>query len=197
MRVSTDGRVAAAVRGQPRAIARRYAKALLDVARVQGPEAPAALQGELSSFARSFEASPELRQALRHPTLRADTRRKVVGALADTGGASPLLRRLLDLVATRDRLELLPALAEEYAEACNAAAGRVSAGAVTAVPLTDSLKAGLSSALSAAVGKAVELKARVDPAVLGGVLVSVGGRTYDGTVRGQLAALRARLASGS
>jgi F-type H+-transporting ATPase subunit delta len=197
VRVSTDGRVAAAVRGQPRAIARRYAKALLEVARAQGLGVPAALHGELSSFAKSFEASPELRRALQHPTLRAEARRKVVGALAETGGASPLLRRLLDLVATRDRLELLPALAEEYAEARNAAEGRVSAEAVTAVPLADTQKAGVSSALSSAIGKAVELRTRVDPALLGGVLVKLGGRSYDGTVRGQLAALRVRLASGS
>ena len=181
---------------QPRALARRYAKALLDVARAQGAR-PAALEQELRGLVRLIDGSFELRSALSLPTLRAEARLRLVRALAEAGKGSPLLRLLLELLAERDRLALLPALAEEFAEARNAAEGRASAEAVTAVPLAQPQRAALSSALGEAVGKTVELKARVDPALLGGVLVKLGGRTYDGSVRGRLAALRARLASGS
>jgi len=69
--------------------------------------------------------------------------------------------------------------------------------AVSAVPLAEAQRAALAQALGSAVGRNVELEARVDPAVLGGVRVTVGGRTYDGTVRSRLAALRERLVSGS
>jgi F-type H+-transporting ATPase subunit delta len=178
---------------QPRALARRYAKALFEVAGVQG----AALERELGELVSLIEGSDELRRALLGPTLRSAARRRLVEALAESGQASPLLRRLLVLLAERDRLALLPTLAEEFAETRNAREGRVSAEAVTAVPLAEPQRAALASALSKAVGKQVQLKARVDAALLGGVLVRLEGRSYDGSVRGRLAALRARLVSGS
>lgn len=197
MRVSAARRVSALVREQPRALARRYAKALLDVAATQDPGAPGSLAGELSGFAALFEQSDELRRALQNPALGAEPRRRVLAGIAAHARCSPLLCRLLELLATHDRVALLPALAEEYSEALHAREGRVSAEAVTAVPLAEVSRAALAQALCTTVGRTVELKARVDPAVLGGVLVKVGGRTYDGTVRARLAALRQRLASGS
>lgn len=197
MRVSAARRVSAPVREQPRALARRYARALLEVVAAQDPGAPAALAGELSGFAALVEQSDELRRALHNPALGAETRRRVLAEIAAQAGCSPLLCRLLGLLATHDRVALLPALAEEYSEALHAREGRVSAEAVTAVALAEGSRAALAQALCKTVGRTVELKTRVDPAVLGGVLVKVGGRTYDGTVRARLAALRQRLASGS
>lgn len=196
MRAHAPGSRASFVSEQPRALARRYAKALFDVAGAQGA-APAALERELAELVGLIEGSDGLRRALLGPTLRAAARRRLVDALAEAGQASPLLRRLLVLMAERDRLALLPALAEEFAEVRNARDGRVSAEAVTAVPLAAPQRATLASALGEAVGKQVQLKARVEPALLGGVLVKLGGRSYDGSVRGRLAALRARLVSGS
>ena len=64
------------------------------------------------------------------------------------------------------------------------------------MPLAEAQMAALTSALRTTVGKTVELHTRVDKAVLGGVLVKVGGRTYDGTLRARLEGLRARLVSG-
>jgi F-type H+-transporting ATPase subunit delta len=196
VRVSTARRDTALVKAQPRALARRYAKAVLEVAPAQGPGAAAALGRELSGLAALLQGSDELRRALDNPALGAEARRRVLAGLSAHAGASPLLCRLLDLVATHDHVSLLPALAEEYERALNQSEGRVSAEAVTATPLAEAQRSALAQALCSAVGKSVELKARVDPAVLGGVLVKVGGRNYDGTVRAQIAALRQRLASG-
>jgi F-type H+-transporting ATPase subunit delta len=70
--------------------------------------------------------------------------------------------------------------------------GVVAAQAVSAEPLSD----GQRQALALALGGNVDLRARVDPAVLGGVLLRIGGLTFDGTVRARLAALRRRLAAG-
>jgi F-type H+-transporting ATPase subunit delta len=68
---------------------------------------------------------------------------------------------------------------------------------VSAAPLEPEQLTALSSALGVALGAPVDLRARVDPAVLGGVVVNAAGRTYDGTVRGRLSALRRRLAATS
>jgi len=179
------------VSGAPRALARRYARALLDVAAAEGPGAALALRDELRAFAPLVSGHAGLRRAFLHPGLGAERRRRVLAALAERVGASVLLRRLLDLLAGRDRVELLPGLVEAYAELANAARGVVSAEAVSAVALTEAQ----DRALAAALGDAVELRSGVDPALVGGLLVRMGGRTYDGTVRTRLAALRRRLAA--
>ena len=196
MRVSAAHR-GATVKDQPRALARRYARAALDVAAEQGSPAAAALAGELSALAALLENNDELRRVLPNPGLGSDARRRVLASIVAQAGGSTLLARLVDLLARNDRVGLLPALAEEYADALNRREGRVSAQSVSAVPLAEAQRAALAQALGSAVGRNVELEARVDPAVLGGVRVTVGGRTYDGTVRSRLAALRERLVSGS
>jgi F-type H+-transporting ATPase subunit delta len=195
VRVSTEGRRAAAVTGSTRALARRYARALLDVARAEGPGVDQTIGAELGSLAALLKSNAELRATLLHPALGPEQRRRVLLAIAEAAQASPLLRRALELVAVRDRVALLPELAEAFAEVRNAEQGVVTAEAVTAQPLDAGQATGLRDAVRQLTGKQVELRARVDAGVLGGVLVRVGGRTYDGTVRGQLAALRARLAS--
>ena len=197
MRHHADGRVASAVTEQPRALARRYAKALLELARAEGPAAAGKLQAELSGFAQLLTGNAALSRALLRPLLGGAARRRVLGALAERLGASPLLGRLLELLAVHDRVGLLPPIAEAFAEARNREEGRVTAEAVTATPLAEAQASALASALGAALGKTVELRTRVEPAVLGGVLVRMAGRSYDGTVRAQLAALRARLSAGS
>ena len=120
----------------------------------------------------------------------------MLAALADRAGASVLLLRLVELLATRDRVALLPDVVEAYADLANAARGVVSAEAVSAVALPEAQRRALAVALGGPAGPA-ELRSRVDPALIGGLLVRVGGRTYDGTVRTRLAALRRRLAATS
>jgi F-type H+-transporting ATPase subunit delta len=185
------------VRGQSRPLARRYARAALDVAAAQHEDAPAALARELSALAALVEANAELRRVVDNPGLARDVRRRVLAAVLRAAGASPLLLRLVELLQRHERLAILTALAEEYQDALARREGRFSAEAVTAVPLAPAQRGALTEALRSLLGRAVELKARVDPAVLGGVRVTLGGRTYDGTVRARLGELRRRLASGS
>jgi F-type H+-transporting ATPase subunit delta len=179
------------VTGFPRALARRYARALLEVAERSGENATLALRDELRAFWPLVSGHAGLVRALVLPGLRPELRRRLVAAVAERAGGSILLRRLLDVLASRDRVALLPDVVETYAQLANAARGIVSAEAVSAVPLA----AEETRALAAALGGAVELVTRVDPELVGGVLVRTGGKTYDGTVRTRLDALRRRLAA--
>ncbi len=182
------------MRGTARSLARRYARALHDVALPAGPDVPLALRDELSRLATLVGGHAELRRTLENPALGTEPRRRVILAIADRTGASPLLRRLLELLAARDRANLLPDIASAFADVANAARGVVSAEAVCAVSPTESQTRALAAALGGPAGPA-ELRTRVDPELIGGLLVRVGGRTYDGTVRTRLAALRRRLAA--
>jgi F-type H+-transporting ATPase subunit delta len=155
-----------------------------------------ALRDELRAFAQTLDSHPQLRQALAHPTLAAEQKRRVVLALAEAASLTPLAKRLLELLSSRDRLALLPDVVEAYAELANAAQGVVAAEAISATPLAAEHKHALEAALKGAAAS-VELRTRVEPAILGGLVVRAFGRTYDGSVREQLAALRRRLAASS
>jgi F-type H+-transporting ATPase subunit delta len=171
-------------------LARRYARALVDVALDKG-EAEA-VGSDLRSAVMTIEGHAELRAVLRHRALSAERKRGIVAGLWKEG----LVARLLAMLAERNRMELLPAIRDEFEKAWNQSRGVQSAEAVTAIPLAEGQAQALREAIGSILGLALELKVRVDPRVLGGVRVSVGGRTYDGTVRTRLRDLRDRLAAG-
>jgi F-type H+-transporting ATPase subunit delta len=177
------------------AVARRYARALLDVA---GPQKAAALRAELDGWAALLRDQPDLLAALRHPGLSGDRKAKLLEALVAKAGVSELMGRLLSLLLERDRTGILPEIAAAYTALWNAARGAVAAEVVSAAPLDGPQRDAVRHAAAAAAGgREVELSARVDPALMGGVLLKMEGRTYDGTVRGRLKALRDRLRAGA
>lgn len=176
------------MRRASQAAARRYARALLDVALEQG--AAAEVRKELEAAAALLEGNRELLAVLAHPAINAERKKKIVAAFWKQKG---LVGRLLELLVERDRILTLPALAETYVSLFNAHRNVVAAEAVSAAPLDEEQRAALRDAIGRASGMGVELETRLEPAVLGGVRVSMGGRVYDGTVRARLRALRERL----
>jgi F-type H+-transporting ATPase subunit delta len=178
-------------RGAP-GTARRYARALLDVALEKG-EAEA-LRAELDAMVSVIAAHEDLAALLAHPAVSAERKRKLVTAVAGRAGVSGLLTRLLTIMGERDRLDLLPMVAAAYAKLWNAHRGVVAAEAVSATPLDEAQTGAVARALGASTGCEVDLESRVDPRLLGGMLVKMEGRTYDGSVRARLLALRRTLA---
>ena len=173
------------------AAARRYARALLDVALTKGDTT---IGGDLDALARLFTQHAELRAVLLHPTVPVEKKTAVVGALLGRGQRSALLDRLLALLVDRDRVELLPLIAESYHRIWNAQRGVVEAEAVSARELDETEAGAVSAAASRLAGKQAELRRRVDPSLLGGLLLKMEGRVYDGSVRARLRSLRERLA---
>jgi F-type H+-transporting ATPase subunit delta len=176
----------------PRSVARRYARALLDIA-VERNNA-GALVTQLKETVELLAAQPELRRALHHPALSVDKKTQIVSSIWTS--ADPLFLRLIELLAERGRLEILPDLYETFVELANEHRGVVAAEAITAQPLAPKQKDALTAAAKTLVGREVALTTDVDPSLLGGVVLKMGGRTYDGSLRAQLRLLRERLASG-
>lgn len=172
------------------AAARRYARALLDVAQEQAD--PAGVREELRATRSVLEQHAELSEVLAHPALAAEKKRGLIQAAFRSRLSRPVLR-LLELLAERGRIGLLPAIERAYATLFNAQRGVAGAEAVSATPLAAHDRQALQTALERASGLGIELETREDPALLGGLLVRVGGRSYDGSVRGRLRALRALL----
>ena len=173
------------------ASARRYARALLDVALEKGDTG---LRQDLDDLGRLYVEHAELRTLLLHPTVPPEKKTAVVAALL-RGRPSDLLQRLVTLLGERDRIELLPLIAKAYVRQWNARKGIVEAEAVSARELDETEARAISAAAArAAGGKQIELRRRVDPGLMGGLLLRMEGRIYDGSVRARLRALREQLA---
>ena len=177
-------------RGAP-GTSRRYARALLDVALEKGVAEE--LRTELQEMAALIAAHQDLAGLLANAAVSVERKKKLVSAVASRARATDLLTRLLTMMGERDRLDLLPMVAAQYTKLWNAHRGVVAAEAVSATPLDETQTRAVSRALGAATGREVDLSARVDPRLLGGMLVKMEGRTYDGSVRARLLALRRTL----
>ena len=175
-----------------RASAARYAKALFDVALKEST--PQQAENELTAFSDLVRAHAELRHVLSSPAISAARKRAVVQQLLDRQQPSAPVRKLLLLLAERDRLELLPDLVSVFHERVMEHLKIVQAEVTTATPLPPDQAARLQQRLGTTIGRTVTLTTRVDPALIGGMVTRIGSTVYDGSVATQLAALRQRLA---
>ena len=174
-----------------RASAARYAKALFDIASAEFT--PEQAEKELGAFAGLVTAHDELQQALASPAIPAARKRAVVEQLLDRQQPSGPVRKLLLLLAERDRLELLPDLVSVYHERVMEHLKVVQAEVTTATPLEPEQAAELQQRLGTTIGRTVTLTTRVDPSLIGGMVARIGSTVYDGSVATQLTTLRQRL----
>lgn len=173
-------------------IARRYARALLDVATETGRAD--AVSEQLSSVSGALSQNRELADVLFNPAYTREQRTRVVEALLKSlGPVEPVLGNTLRLLVDRNRLVYLPDIARLYRDMADAQASRVRGHVTSAVPLSADALQKLSGQLKELTQRNVVLEARVDPNVLGGVAAQVGSTLYDGTLRTQLEQMRREL----
>ncbi len=173
-------------------IARRYARALLDVATEAARSD--AVSEQLSTFSGALAQNRELADVLFNPAYSREQRARVVEALLKAlGPVEPVLANTLRLLVDRNRLIYLPDIARLYRDMADAQAGRVRGHVTSAVPLSPETLQSLSGTLKTLTQRNVVLEAKVDPKVLGGVAAQVGSTLYDGTLRTQLEQMRREL----
>jgi F-type H+-transporting ATPase subunit delta len=145
----------------------------------------------------SVHENPDLAAALTHPAIASDRRKSIGLAICASAGASETLTRLLQMLIEREKVAWLPEIAGLYTELWNAHRGVARAEATTTTTLDGNTLTSLGTALGKATGLAVDVTGRTDPSVLGGVVVRMGGKTFDGTVLSRLRLLRQTLTQGA
>jgi F-type H+-transporting ATPase subunit delta len=188
------------VKGVHRSVARRWARALLDVALEReraGGKGPEALWDELRLLSSLVRENHDLVSALTHPAIPNEQRQKAARVLCAESQASELSTRLLGMLIERERLLWLPEISALYTEVWNAQRGVAQAEAITPSPLDLKTLTRMGKALGRSTGLEVEVTGRTDEAILGGVLVRMAGKTFDGTVRSRLRLLRHALTQGA
>jgi len=169
-------------------LARRYAKALMDIGADQ--KNADKLGADLRAFAQAMSVSKELTAALSNPAFPRADRKKILDALATRFGTTPVTKNFLFVLLDKERLAALPAISKEVDRMLEAKAGRVSAEVTSAQPLTAAQLQQITASLEKLSGKKVQVVKKEDPALLGGVVAKVGDTIYDGSVRTQLRQLR-------
>ena len=174
-----------------RASAARYARALFDVATKESN--PEQAEKELDAFAGLLQSHPDLRKVLMNPAIPAANKRAVVEQLMDRQQPSTPVRKLLLLLAERDRLELFSDMLDIYRERLMEHMHVITAEVTTAAPLAGDQAAQMQQRLARATGRTVMMTTKVNPDIIGGVVTRIGGTVYDGSIATQLAAMRQRL----
>jgi len=173
------------------AVARRYAKALFSLAREASTVEATGIELERLS---TLASHPDLRDVLNSPLLSVKRRAELTQLIATDLKLSDLVSRFVRLLADHQRLAELRSIQVHFERLQDESLGRVRADLRSASPLDPHQQNALVATFSKLTGKQVLPNVTVDPNLLGGVVVEVGGRVYDGSVRTQLDRLAKQLA---
>ena len=173
-------------------LARRYAKALVDISTESKNHA--VIGKQLETFVETWKAAPELQQVLKTSKATLADKKEILGKIFARFLFAPTTRNFLFVLLEQQRLDHVEEIVVAFNELVDEASGRVRATVTSAVPLEKAEIARIQNALQRLTGKTVALEARVDPALIGGVVTTVGNVVLDGSIRTQLASMKDQLA---
>lgn len=168
----------------PTGIAGRYASALYDLARDAG--ALDAVERDLQSLARAIEGSTDFQRMLRSPVFSRGDQWKALDAILQKMRVSDLTRRFAGVVAAHRRLFALSGIISSFFQVTAHARGETTATVESAAALSRAQSDALKATLKSALGARVNLIEKLDPAILGGLIVRVGSLMVDSSLRTRL-----------
>jgi len=177
-----------AASGGTNSIAGRYASALFDLA--DEAKALDAVAGDLKVVSAALASSADLNRLVSSPVISRGAQAKAIAAVLDKLGAHELTRNVVGLMARNRRLFALSAVADAYLRELATRRGEITADVVSAVALTPDDLVAVEAAVKKAVGGKVAISAKVDPRLIGGLIVKVGSRMVDASLKTQLSKLK-------
>ncbi len=165
-------------------LAGRYAAALFDLARDE--KALGEVEADLARLDAMLGASEDLRRLARSPVISREDKAEAMATLADRAELGALTRRFVGVVARRGRLFALGHMIRAYAALLAEHRGETAAEVTSARPLSEAQAGAVSGALAKVVGRRVTLSAKVDEGLIGGLVVRIGSRMVDSSIRTKL-----------
>jgi F-type H+-transporting ATPase subunit delta len=172
-------------------LAERYAAALFELADEQ--KALDQVAGDLRQLRAMISESAEFQRLIRSPVLSRAEQGRAINAIAEQAGFSQLTRNFIGLVAQNRRLFVVPAIIDAFLALLAERRGEVTAQVTAAQPLTDAQRTLVEDQLKRAVGSKVAVEIKVDPSLLGGMVVKVGSRMVDASLKSKLHRLEAAM----
>ena len=186
--VATDDTIVEGVAG-------RYASALFELANENSKVAD--VENDLATFQGLLDESPDLVRLVRSPVIAADDQSRAIATVLDKAGIQGLAANFLKLVSSNRRLFVVQDIIKAYRALAAKARGEISAEVTSAVPLNSEQIAALKETLKASMGKDVTLQSRVDPNLLGGLIVKLGSRMIDSSLKTKLQNIKVALSEAS
>lgn len=177
------------------AAARRYATALVDTA--IHAKSLEAVEQDLKDFEAMVAGSAELQSLIRSPLFNRTQQAAAMAAIADKAKFNPITRNFLQLLADNRRLTMVSAVIAAVKDSIQKRRGEVSAQVQVAYPLTDAQRKALQDALSKATGRSVDINLSVNKDLIGGMIVTVGSKMIDDSVKRKLERLERAMKSQS
>lgn len=185
--VATDEPLMASVAG-------RYASALFELATEEGKAAE--IEADLANFQALCDESPDLLRMLRSPVIDAEDQEKAIAAVLGKSGFSAITINFFKLLAKNRRLFVATDVVRDFKALAARARGEVMAEVTAAAALSDAHVTELRNTLKASVGKDVTLVQKVDPSILGGLIVKIGSRMVDSSLKTKLETMKLALRGG-
>ncbi len=171
-------------------VARRYARALFALGMKSGLSQCETFGNDLTALAGALETSPELVRIFRNPVISVEEKRKVIASVMDIPKVSQTVRNFCMLLADRERLEFIQDIQAYYSVLLDAEKGVIRGELVTAVKLANNKRNQVKAQLEAQAGSKLVLSFSVDESILGGVVLKVGDRVLDASLKAQLGILK-------
>ena len=169
-------------------LAGRYASALFDLA--ADAKALEAVEGDLNTITALIDESDDLKRLIASPVLGRDDQERAIVAVLEKVGVNDMVRNFVGVCATNRRLFILPDIIRAFRAMTSEQRGEQAAEVISAKALSTEQKAALSAALKEAVGSDVAVEEKVDPDLLGGLVVRIGSRMVDGSLKTKLQQMR-------
>jgi len=175
----------------PMVVANRYARALADVVAASGDYRK--VLEELQDFESVYRENLELKEVFASPAVAFPQKMKVLEAIGQRLGESPVTLNFLRVLLVHYRMPLLEEALQAYRKIANDRLGIVQVTISSASDLSEAEQESVAARFNKLTGKQVELEFRIDRELLGGILAQIGSTVYDGSVRGNLARIREQL----
>ncbi|WP_011470660.1 F0F1 ATP synthase subunit delta [Rhodopseudomonas palustris] len=166
----------------------RYATALFELARDE--KAVDAVKADLDRFKAMLADSPELTRLVRSPVFSAETQSKALAAVLDKAGFAGTTAKFLKVLTANRRLFTVTDVIRAYGALVAKFKGEATADVTVAEPLSEKNLDALKTALKSVTGKDVALNVNVDPAIIGGLVVKLGSRMVDSSLRTKLNSIK-------
>ena len=169
-------------------LADRYASALYELAEEKG--ALDTVAADLGALRKMIDASDDMRRFIKSPVLSRADQAKGIAALAGAAQVNALTQQFLGLVARNRRLFALPGMIKGFLEILAERRGQTTADVTSAVPLSDAQVNAIAAALKSTGQRTVTVNTKIDPSILGGLIVRAGSRMIDSSLKSKLQRLK-------
>ncbi|WP_319541181.1 ATP synthase F1 subunit delta [uncultured Pseudodesulfovibrio sp.] len=177
-------------------VSRRYAKALFAVGAAKGEAEQAKYGEQLADIGASIEEAPEAMTFFKNPAFSAEEKKKVINQLIEKVSVDQMVKNFCDLMADNSRVEMLPAVAADYKRMMDAVSGVITGELITVSDLNEERKSAIQTNLEKQAGKKLELSFTTDKDILGGIVLKVGDKVMDASLKAQLQILKENIKRG-